>query len=137
MEKQEIFDKVATHLATQGRQAALNNEACVYRTSDGLKCAAGILIPDDVYQPSMEGKPIDIIIEGYEGLDNLRSNHPIILSLQRAHDDGSLWAPKGVENSALKDRLRSIAKIHMLNDTILNSLDFTSKHEQFGFYIQT
>jgi len=28
---------------------------CVYRGENGMKCAAGILIPDDQYNPKMEG----------------------------------------------------------------------------------
>lgn len=45
MNKQEIFDKVALHLLTQGRQAT-DGTFCQYLTSDGLKCAIGCLIPD-------------------------------------------------------------------------------------------
>lgn len=47
MEAQEIFDKVVLHLRKQGRRAQETNEygvaLCRYRTSDGLKCAAGWL----------------------------------------------------------------------------------------------
>jgi hypothetical protein len=58
--RQEIFDKVATHLLTQGRRSM--NEAgisCAYRGEDGLKCAIGVLIPDDQYKPSFEGYSVD------------------------------------------------------------------------------
>lgn len=59
--KQEIFNKVVTHLRKQGRKAMrfVNNELggstfCAYRTSEGLCCAIGCLIPEDKYRPSME-----------------------------------------------------------------------------------
>lgn len=55
MTAQEIFDKVATHLLKQGRKAeATTNGSCKYRTDDGLKCAAGCLIPDEEYSVSFE-----------------------------------------------------------------------------------
>ncbi len=45
MTKQEIFDKVATHLLTQNEKALNSVGGCVYRTDKGLKCAVGCLIP--------------------------------------------------------------------------------------------
>jgi hypothetical protein len=52
--RQEIFDKVATHLLTQ-KQQSLGPDGCMYRGDNGLKCAIGVLIPDDKYSPSFEG----------------------------------------------------------------------------------
>jgi hypothetical protein len=71
--KQEVFDIVSNHLLTQMKRSSVafqtpqkyNHENCKYRTSDGLKCAAGILIPDDQYDPKMEGKSWhDLVSEG-------------------------------------------------------------------------
>jgi hypothetical protein len=54
---QEVFDQVANHLLTQNKRSvsATDNTLCVYRSPDGLKCAAGCLIADDEYDPRMEG----------------------------------------------------------------------------------
>lgn len=61
LSKQEIFDKVAAHLLTQGAKAA-DTEGCLYRApqDDGrvLKCAAGCLLPDGLYSPEMEFKGV-------------------------------------------------------------------------------
>lgn len=54
MTKQEVFDKVATHLLTQ-KKRSYDNGACVYRAKDGSMCAAGCLIPDEEYTPDLEG----------------------------------------------------------------------------------
>ncbi len=55
---QEIFDKVSVHLLTQGKRALGDDgQRCKYRAPDGSKCAVGILIPDDAYDPVMEGHP--------------------------------------------------------------------------------
>ncbi len=54
--KQEIFDKVATHLLTQGERAWSNElGGCAYRGIGGLRCAVGCLIPDESYDLMFEG----------------------------------------------------------------------------------
>lgn len=54
MTKQEVFDKVATHLLTQ-KKRSYDNGSCAYRAKDGSMCAAGCLIPDEEYTPDLEG----------------------------------------------------------------------------------
>lgn len=54
MTHQEIFDFVWTKLCEQGAKSYENGK-CRYRTSTRLKCAVGHLIPDDLYDPAMEG----------------------------------------------------------------------------------
>ncbi len=47
--RQQIFDIVATHLITQNaKSTAAGGKACLYRSPDGLMCAAGALIPEDI-----------------------------------------------------------------------------------------
>ena len=64
MNQQEMFDKVAIHLLTQNKKAikvlkneytGLDDNMCVYRNDAGEKCAAGCLIPDELYDPKFEG----------------------------------------------------------------------------------
>lgn len=57
--KQEIYDKVKAHLLTQNAKSYdVENNMCMYRHPDGLKCAIGVLIPDDAYTPDMEGHTV-------------------------------------------------------------------------------
>jgi hypothetical protein len=65
MTKQEIFDRVKTHLLTQNERAASASGSdlgdCSYRIVVGektLKCAIGCLIPDELYRPELEGTNI-------------------------------------------------------------------------------
>jgi hypothetical protein len=58
MNAQEIFDKVVTHLRTQGKQAKNTSDDCVYRRPNGLMCAVGCLIPDELYDPALEGATV-------------------------------------------------------------------------------
>jgi len=60
MTKQEIFDKIAVHLLTQNAVSVGpgDNQMCKYRTDDGLSCAIGCLIPDELYVKKLEGKEV-------------------------------------------------------------------------------
>lgn len=90
MTKQEIYDTVCAHLAQQKRRA-FENGSCRYRTSDGLKCAIGCLIPDDLYDPRMDDPAVNI---GVVSLLDLFPLDPIfgdvselfLASIQNAHD---------------------------------------------------
>lgn len=60
---QEIFDRVRDHLMSQGKPSEVrferDGEKLVegrYRGPNGLKCPAGLLIPDDRYEPEWEGR---------------------------------------------------------------------------------
>lgn len=62
IKSQEIFDKVFAHLLKQGCRA-MEGQSCRYRArpspgSDGqvLSCAIGALIPDELYNPAIEGR---------------------------------------------------------------------------------
>lgn len=88
---QDVFDFIATHLLTQGERA-LSLEpgapdetiACVYRTSTGLKDAAGCLMSDDEYSVDMEG----YTWESLATASIVPSAHTrLITDLSSVHDD--------------------------------------------------
>ena len=62
MTEQEIFDTVLTHLREQGKAAATDDGGCRYRDADGTACAVGCLIPDELYDPVIEGLSVSQII---------------------------------------------------------------------------
>lgn len=83
MTEQEVFDKVAEHLLTQHRQSLLSSGKCAYRGENGLMCAAGCLIPDDLYDLSMECLDWEQLVKNkfipehqhYNLIDNLQYVH--------------------------------------------------------------
>lgn len=85
MTKQEIFDKVAIHLLTQKTQS-IEFGSCLYRGPGGLKCAAGCLIPDSIYNPKMEGQPALTLFSNTPGLDEFVEQARFIDNLQLIHD---------------------------------------------------
>ena len=58
----EQFDLVAKHLLTQGSQSlAADGRSCMYRGENGTKCAIGVVIADEFYDPSFEGASVCIL----------------------------------------------------------------------------
>ena len=63
MTAQEIFDTVLTHLREQGKAAKGRDGDCQYRGTRGTACAVGCLIPDELYNPLIEGLSVDQIFK--------------------------------------------------------------------------
>jgi hypothetical protein len=86
---QEVFDIVVNHLFTQGRPAHDGVQGCMYRAPDGLRCAVGVLIPDDLYDPEFETNSADKVIHDLfkSGLADWREHEKLLLALQDAHDN--------------------------------------------------
>ena len=88
MTPQETFNTVVTHLRKQGRKAVNASRHCLYRTEDGLKCAAGCLIPDADYNPAFEGLLVFTtgtnLIKSY--LEGLGHDLELVGKLQKIHD---------------------------------------------------
>lgn len=102
--KQEIFDRVAEHLLTQMEKSGVVDETCgygfrcLYRGPNGLKCAAGALIPDELYDPCIE----DVSIESDKTGDFITSETLRLLV--------SIREKCGIEEE--KDFVRELQKIH-------------------------
>lgn len=98
MNTQEIFDTIVNHLRKQGRKALANpnlasnkvTNACCYRSPNGDKCAAGCLIPDDLYHRNMEGMAIDSLIETVKFPPYFKANEHLISEMQWIHDKQSI-----------------------------------------------
>jgi hypothetical protein len=100
--EQEVFDLVAKHLLTQNKRSD-NVIGCCYRSRNGLKCAAGCLIPDESYNKSMEtyGWP-DLVKRQL-----VSAKHETLISrLQVIHDRAAV--------SEWKQKLKAIAEQHNL-----------------------
>lgn len=110
MTNQELFDKVATHLLKQGRRSVRANGECAYRGKDGLRCAIGVLIPDDKYG---------------RGLEGLSSDAGSVMNAAGLVDENSLlahvlqWVHDSVEPAEWRERLKIEAESFRLNADVL------------------
>ena len=92
-QRQEMFNKVATHLLTQNcqsqRPSTLGKHqdiVCAYRGEEGRKCAIGVLIPDEVYDPAMEALSVLMLTERFPSLGFMKGHIHFLDRLQRIHD---------------------------------------------------
>lgn len=111
--QQEIFDKVARHLFTQGKPSVLEYEIgdtrCRYRGEDGTKCAIGILIKDEFYTPEIEdlnmrSDTVRKIVRLSLGVSRLGVGVADLLGcLQQVHDgeDPKFW-PEDLRSTAME-----------------------------------
>jgi hypothetical protein len=120
MTRQEIFDKVVAHFAVQ-REAAVEDGVRMYRTPDGRKCAIGALIPDEMYSPCFEDKPVRALLREFpeimmaSGLSECSAG--FLFALQDAHDS---WTSTTMQFlSYFSQRMRRVAGMYELNDSSL------------------
>lgn len=116
---QQVYDTIASHLLAQGKPARINIKSivqCAYRTDQGLKCAIGCLIPDDKYDPKMEGKDIRYLQRVHPNLLP-KVESKFLTELQIAHD--TTFYPYGL--TAWARHMLSIAKKWKLNPAIIRT----------------
>jgi hypothetical protein len=119
MTDQEIFDTVVTGLRKQKcksvGQASDAPEViqCKYRSPEGYKCAAGQLIPDDKYNPALEGQTVLQLEQFFVQVVGLESPNQIafLSILQSVHDK--------CEPCDWEINFTEVAKIHNLIYTSL------------------
>lgn len=131
MDAQAIFNAVATHLFRQGKPAySFDEHACMYRTPDGLKCAVGCLIPDELYTPLMEFQAAGNLItyasvRGYQLPEFIEANARLLRELQEVHDDPDNChdadRSKGFNTERLIARLTRVATKHKLDTSVLDA----------------
>ena len=89
--KQEIFNTVRDHLLTQGTRSTNKRGRCAYRGEDGARCAVGALIPDHLYDPTLEDLGVwstflDSVMYECGVPSELRADDKMVGQLQRIHD---------------------------------------------------
>ncbi len=101
MDKQEIFNKVWNGAKAQGFERSIGEDGtCLYRGPKGLKCNAGLLIPDEEYREYMEG--CNVMSLSSKTLFAL-GRMWFVDSLQKAHD-------RAVDSKTHEDNLRRVAQ---------------------------
>jgi len=77
---------------------------CRYRTDDGRKCAIGRHIPDDLYEPEMEGELRPKIIDALPS-EISEFGKLFLLAVQNLHDQNNYWDENGLtEEGHIKRR---------------------------------
>lgn len=109
---QAFYDKTIRHLLTQGKQAISTGGNCWYRSPDGLSCAVGCHIPDELYSPVLEKKSITTICDTYiadvpaeqrEAIRALIPSLELAQALQVIHDSSYSWDENGLTDAAKRE----------------------------------
>ena len=132
--KQEIFDKAVIGVLSQGGYAIIMNRKiqstrCMLRTRTGKKCAFGQVIPDELYDRSMEEHSFLKVYSAdffsmYPEVAYLRKHANLLQKLQEWHDNAAYLAPSSKNKKQLEkhmfssmnlERLCYIAKNHNIS----------------------
>lgn len=129
----EAFAIVKKHLLCQAKKSYNHDGTdCTYRSAEGLKCAVGVLIPDDEYDPKFE-------ISGYRNLTYVYSHCPtlqdldfhMLKKLQVIHDRNRL-----IDFFPLDPAIRELVKAWILDDgevrRLCPSLNFCMTEEKLN-----
>jgi len=95
MTNQKVFNKVAKHLLTQMKRAVDEDNNCRFRTTEGLMCAVGCLIPPESYRKAFDSTMgLFSVIDAVPILRKMSTN--LLSDLQDIHDDNypSEWRSK-------------------------------------------
>lgn len=109
---QAIFDRVLNGLRLQGKASVLEGN-CMYRSPDGSKCAFGLLIKDEEYDPAMENCSAPLVLVKFPKLSYLQPHSQLLDALQFAHD--SYLA--GGDMAAWEEEMRDTAHRYKLTYT--------------------
>lgn len=94
MTNQQVYNKVKAHLLTQKTKSYSRSLGiCVYKmVRSTKKCAIGCLLPDDVYESSMEGVGVENLLRLYPKVNELFIGVDVSLldALQTIHDKESV-----------------------------------------------
>ena len=93
---QEVFDYVLAKLAKQGRPSVSWDGRCVFRGHNGERCAAGWLLPDDLWSEEINRKDFCSLkaIPRFRDDERIAAlPYALVVDLQFAHDTarGDRW----------------------------------------------
>lgn len=114
--EQEVFDIVAAHMLKQNKRSISHIQSkgfvgCAYRGDNGLKCAAGCLIPDEIYNRNFESIAWRLLVVNHRfPHDHAR----LITDLQYIHDN---YEPKN-----WRKQLADVAFYFSLKPDVLNTV---------------
>lgn len=120
MSPQEIFNTVSLHLINQ-RCKSVDEQSyfCCYRGPNGLKCAIGCLIPDNMYIKKMDnGYNVMQLVAEFNLPEYFNDNSELLKLLQIVHDNSDYK----FNINKLKIQLKEVATIFNLNTYILETI---------------
>ena len=98
--KQQMFDFMLNHLRSQGGPSTsdpteedIGESVCMYRGDNGLMCAIGCMIPDSMYDDSLEGESVNICLRRVGVSLDFTTESFLGTAQNELHDDLPDWSP--------------------------------------------
>lgn len=114
---QEAFNRAVAGVIKQGRPSVDAAGRCLYRGPDGLRCAVGWLIPDELYEPEMEGVNTNWLRVMWPRAMSACDNRFLVRELQEAHDWASM---RGDFLREFKKQCRGVAARYGLDPAVID-----------------
>jgi hypothetical protein len=133
-----LFETAARGCFSQGKPSiqydANGSSVCLYRSPNGLKCAIGHCIPDELYGPSMEGKGLQSLLQLFPRIHtalgistvNYSEKERALSFLQSIHDCAKNWKSE----QTLRSAFQAFGKQHALSTDFLSDLHFPKEPQQ-------
>lgn len=87
---QQVFDNALRGVRAQGALSRDAWSSCRYRMEEGgkqLRCGIGHSIPDELYNPDLEGKTAQTLLEWSASIESLLPpSKAVLMDIQHAHD---------------------------------------------------
>jgi len=122
-DKQKLFDAMLGHMRQQGKPAVArldHIDKCLYRTEDGLKCALGALIPDELYKPGFEKEATSVVLDQLSIWDTDLKEF-LTAAQNRLHDE-----PAGIARMVGEDSFLNAVERSARNLAMQFSLTYTA-----------
>ena len=111
----------SAHVVPEDTEAFFKTQvACDYRSPNGRRCAAGLLIPDEKYDPVMENKPAysEVVLAAIELPDGITATElRIIQTRHDTHADACLKAGKPWPHAQFVASLLALDCFHNMTPT--------------------
>ena len=88
--EQDAFNKIYEWFSdpSHAKSYDAHQMLCKYRDDHGNKCAIGVLIPDELYDPAMENMSLGEVVDRLPSVfDDVNMSMNFLLRVQHAHDD--------------------------------------------------
>jgi hypothetical protein len=121
---QEAFTKAYLGLAAQGFTRSFGmgryGSSCLYRASDGKKCAVGHLIPDELYDPEVNSIPFWSALDCAKGWKKLFQNisKTKLAELQDCHDKATIYTDGSIGIEDDPEKMKTL----LANFAVINGL---------------
>ena len=118
MDSQTALNEAAAGLMKQGRRSMNAAGDCLYRGPNGLRCGIGLILPDELYDDGLEGKPVVVIISRPEISEYFRGvSTDVLIAIQNTHDlAGQVHVDGGDEwRRVIARQLRDVAEDYRLS----------------------